>query len=104
VVLHLSHNPHPLVVAWAGPVLPLAAFGIAAAKMPGAYLLRSFAGFSLVANGAYLGAGSGLLLWHRLGPHFGLGEGRGRVSRAAAVVTLVLLALVVSLELVLGGE
>ena len=71
VVLHpltisrtdLSHNPHPLVVAWAGPVLgavlPLAAFGVAAAaKMPGAYLLRFFAGFCLVANGAYLGAGS----------------------------------------------
>ena len=58
VVLHplgisctvLSHNPHPLLVTWAGPVLgvliPLAAFGVAAAlRMPGAYLLRFFAGF-----------------------------------------------------------
>src|SRR5262249_42107661 len=125
VVLHpltisrtdLSCNPHPLVVAWAGPalgvLLPLAAFGIAAAaRMAGAYLLRFFAGFCLVANGAYIAVGSveGVgdagdllrhggracplwafgavtvplgLLWHRLGPHFGLEEARGRVSKAA---------------------
>jgi hypothetical protein len=126
VVLHqltisctvLSHNPHPLLVTWAGPVfgvlIPLAAFGVAVAlRMPGAYLLRSFAGFCSIANGVYIGVGSieriydaddmlrqgsqtwhlwlfaavtfpsGLLLWHRLGPNFGLGKARGRVSQGA---------------------
>ena len=71
VVLHplkisctvLSHNPQPLLVTWAGPVIgvliPLAAFGVAAAlRMPGAYLLRFFAGFCSIANGAYIGVGS----------------------------------------------
>ena len=145
VVLHpltisctvLSHNPHPLLVTWAGPVLgvliPLAAFGVAAAlRMPGAYLLRFFAGFCSIANGAYIGVGSieriadagdmlrhgsqtwhlwlfgavtiplGLLLWHRLGPYFGLGKARGQVSRGAAIACLVLLVLVAGLEFVLG--
>jgi hypothetical protein len=145
VVLHplaisctvLSHNPHPLLVTWAGPVLgvliPLAASGAAAVlRMPGAYLLRFFAGFCLIANGAYIGVGSverigdagdmlrhgsrpwhlwlfgavtlplGLLLWHRLGPYFGLGKARGRVSRGAAIACLVLLALVAGLEFVFG--
>ena len=46
----------------------------------------------------------GLLLWHRLGSHFGLGEARGRVSQTAAVVTLLLLVVLVGLELLLGGE
>ncbi|HEX3451155.1 MAG TPA: M50 family metallopeptidase [Isosphaeraceae bacterium] len=147
VVLHplkisctvLSHNPHPLLVTWAGPVIgvliPLAAFGVAAAiRMPGAHLLRFFAGFCLIANGAYIGVGSieriydaddllrhgsqtrhlwffgavtiplGLLLWHRLGPYFGLGKARGQVSRGAAIACLVLLVVVAGLEFVLGDE
>jgi len=71
VVLHpltisrtdLADNPHPLAVAWGGPLLgilaPLLAFG--AAKTIGlkeAFILRFFAGFCLVANGVYLGIGS----------------------------------------------
>jgi hypothetical protein len=145
VVLHplrisctvLSHNSHPLLVTWAGPVMgvliPLAAFGVAAAlRMPGAYLLRFFAGCCSIANGVYIGVGSivriydaddmlrhgsqtwhlwlfggvtiplGLLLWHRLGPYFGLGKARGLVSRGAAIACLVLLVLVAGLEFVLG--
>ena len=133
----LPHNPHPLLVTWAGPVLgvliPLAAFGVAAAlKMPGAYLLRFFAGFCSIANGAYIGVGSieriadagdmlrhgsqtwhlwlfgaatiplGLLLWYRLGPYFGLGKASGQVSRGAAIACLVLLVLVAGLEFALG--
>jgi len=59
----LSHNPHPLIVVWAGPVggvlLPLAALGLAhVLRMPGIYLLRFFSGVCLIANGAYLGVGS----------------------------------------------
>jgi hypothetical protein len=111
VVLHpltisrtdLAEDPRPLLVVWAGPVLgcllPLGAWGLAAAlRRPWAYLPRFFAGFCLVANGAYIAGGSfdeggdagvmlrhgspawslwafgaaavpaGLALWHRQGP------------------------------------
>ena len=116
VVLHpltisrtdLDLNPHPLIVCWAGPVFgsiaPILIWRVArAAKCPGEYWLRFFAGFCLIANGAYLAVGSfegigdagdllkhgspvwmlwlfgactisvGLRLWHGLGPKFGLG-------------------------------
>jgi len=109
VVLHpwaisrtdLSHNPHPLFVAWAGPItgtiLPLFLLGVwKALRLPGEFFLKLFAGFCLIANGAYVGFGAfgrigdagvllrhgaddwmlwtfgvsafagGLLLWHRL--------------------------------------
>ena len=71
VVLHplrisrtdLSHNPHPLAVTWAGPlvgvILPAAAWGVAAIPpVVDSRLFRFSAGFCLVANGAYLGVGS----------------------------------------------
>src|SRR6202035_355657 len=71
VVLHpftisrtdLAQNPSPLAVVWAGPaigtLLPLAAWLVAAiARMPGAFVLRFFAGFCLLANGLYIGVGS----------------------------------------------
>ncbi len=59
----LSSNPHPLVVAWAGPMvgvlLPLtlwtSAIGL---RSPGTFALRFFAGFCLIGNGAYLAVGS----------------------------------------------
>jgi hypothetical protein len=132
VVLHpltisrtdLAQNPYPLVVVWAGPVLgallPLAAWGIAAGlRCPGDYLLRFFAGFCLIANGAYIGCGwftglgdagdmlrygsppwllcsfggltvaMGLWLWHRQGRHFGLAQVKGQVSAGAAYGSLV---------------
>src|SRR5881394_1603306 len=59
----LAENPNPLPVVWAGPVfgilLPLALWGAAVAlRMPGAFVLRFFAGFCLIANGAYIAAGS----------------------------------------------
>ncbi len=100
-------NPHPLFVAWGGPVwgvlVPVAVWGIAQWLRPGvAHVPRFAAGFSLIANGAYLGVGAftaagdagdlmslgarrwtltafalvtlpiGLYLWHGLGPRFGL--------------------------------
>lgn len=71
VVLHpltisrtdLADNPHPLAVVWAGPavgvLLPLALWLAATGMgMPGAFVLRFFAGFCLLANGLYIGVGS----------------------------------------------
>ena len=103
-------------------------------RSPGLYLFRFFAGFCLVANGAYIGVGSfegiadagdmlrhgsdrwqlilfglvtvplGLYLWNGLGPKFGLGQAKGRVSRAAAVTSCGLLALIVLAEILLSSK
>ncbi len=59
----LSLNPHPLLVALAGPLLgallPLGLLALVrAAGMSWAYLARFFAGFCLVANAGYIGGGS----------------------------------------------
>jgi hypothetical protein len=147
VVLHpltisrteLAHNPNPLLVVWAGPLLgvtvPLLLWSVAAvARLPGAFVLRFFAGFCLVANGLYIGVGSfarvgdcgemlrhgsepwqlwlfgattvppGLWLWHRQGPHFGLGLARGRVSRGVAYGTLATCAGLLVLGFVIDGK
>jgi hypothetical protein len=144
VVLHpltisrtdLDFNPHPLIVVWAGPIvgvlLPVAAWALAAwLRMPGAFVMRFFAGFCLIANGAYIAVGSfdgigdsgemlrldspiwllwlfgavtippGLWLWHRQGAHFGLGTAAGRVSRPIAYVMLAGCVGLVILEVVL---
>jgi Peptidase M50B-like len=133
----LSENPSPLVVAWAGPLFgvatPLVAWGIAAAsRMPGAFVLRFFAGFCLIANGLYIGVGSfdgigdsgdllrhgspiwhlwlfaaltapaGLWLWHRQGPHFGLATAKGQVHRGVAYVTLVVFLALLILGFIVG--
>ena len=97
-----------------GVVLPLAFWGaVAAAGKTWAYLARFFAGFCLIANGAYIAVGSfdrvgdagemlrlgspigalwafglltapaGLWLWHKQGRHFGWGQARGQVDRRA---------------------
>src|SRR5688500_4503542 len=71
VVLHpltisrtdLDDNPRPLLVVWAGPLIgvtmPVVLWLLAsAARLPGAFVLRFFAGFCLVANGLYIGVGS----------------------------------------------
>ncbi|MGD9648951.1 MAG: M50 family metallopeptidase, partial [Pirellulales bacterium] len=70
VVLHpltisrtdLVENPHPLLVVWAGPVFgvlaPLLLWAVVAVgRLPAAFLARFFAGFCLIANGAYIGCG-----------------------------------------------
>jgi hypothetical protein len=147
VVLHpltisrtdLAVNPHPLLVVWAGPVFgvaaPLIAWGVAQASGLGiGYMLRFFAGFCLIANGAYLGVGSfdrvgdagdllrhgaaiwqlwlfgalcvpaGFYLWHGLGPQFGFGEAEGRVHIATAYGCLAVLGVAVVLMALFGGE
>jgi hypothetical protein len=105
-----------------------------AVRLPGAFLLRFFAGFCMIANGAYIGAGSfdrlgdagtmlrhgsppwllwafgfvtvpaGLWTWHRQGPHFGLGRARGEVSRGAAYASLGAFVALLVLGLAVGGE
>ena len=101
-ITEFSTNPRPHFVAWGGAVcgsvLPVAAWAIfRVRRWRGSKLLQVFAGFCLVANGAYLAigwveragdaadlvrygspvwvlvtcgvgaAGAGLYLWHRLG-------------------------------------
>jgi Peptidase M50B-like len=145
VVLHpltisrtdLSENPHPLAVAWVGPLagvlLPLLFWWAAsAARWAGAFALRFFAGFCLIANGAYLALGSfdgigdagellrlgspplllwafglgavptGLYLWHGQGHHFGLGSAAGRVRAGVAYTCLVALLMLLALGLMVG--
>ena len=144
VVLHplaisrtdVTHDRHPRIVAWGGPVvgatLPLGMFALARRRRL-SYLLRFFAGFCLVANGAYLGVGafdgvgdagdllrfgasrwslvafglaaapSGLALWHGLGPHFGLAPARGDVEPEAVRWTAALLAAIVAAEMIAGA-
>ncbi len=56
-------NPHPLLVAWGGGIggclLPLALLIVVRTAIPRyAYLATWFAGFCLIANGAYLAGGS----------------------------------------------
>lgn len=97
-----------------------------------AWLARYFAGFCLLANGLYLGVGSfqgigdagdlqrhgapiwtlwlfgiatvpaGLLLWNRLGPHFGLGRHAAAVSGRLAVGCGLALAATVLAEVLLA--
>jgi hypothetical protein len=137
VVLHpltilrtdVSPNPHPLVVVWLGPALgvalPVLLWLVVRGVRPGVgYLARFFAGFCLVANGTYIGAGAawpigdaetmrrlgvpgwimtafsaacvaaGFALWHGLGPSFGL-DGKSRGNpRHAAGVVAAYLLLV----------
>lgn len=120
----LGQNPHPLFVVWAGPVLgsllPLVLWSIAEMfRWRAAFVIRFFAGFCLIANGAYIGVGSfdevgdckemlisgsplwglwmfglvtvstGLFVWHGLGSQFGLGSVGGNVNHSVARGTLV---------------
>jgi hypothetical protein len=120
----MVHNPSPLLVVWAGPVvgvaLPLLLWLAAlAVRWRGAFVLRFFAGFCLLANGVYIGFGSfdrvgdcgvmlrhgsslwhlwlfgalaaplGMWLWHGLGADFGFGPARREVHRGVAYGTLV---------------
>ena len=135
----LSHNPHPLVVVWAGPiigsVLPaLAVLFAVVLRAPGIYMFRFFAGFCLVTNGAYIGLGSfdrlmdagdmmsygspqwlllvfggitiagGLVFWNGIGPHYGLSQAKGIVSRSTALSSLALLVVLAGIEFVIGSK
>jgi hypothetical protein len=134
-----SHDRHPLLVVWGGPILgsflPLVLLGITRLLRSGLfYLFQFFAGFCLVANGAYVGVGSfggvgdagdlmrygaprwtlivfglacvplGLFLWNGLGAQYGLGRSSGEVDRRAALGTLGIVLLVVLVEVVTGSR
>ncbi len=123
----ISPNPHPSITVWAGPIigvlLPLMIWALFwKFQWSGDYLARFFAGFCLIANGAYVGIGSferigdagdmmkhgatiwflwlfgiitvptGFLIWHGLGPKFGMGESDGSVDERVVYVSLVLFA------------
>jgi len=147
VVLHpltisrtdVAPNPQPLVVVWAGPlvgvVVPLHVWlAFQLSQIPAWYVARFFAGFCLIANGAYLGVGSfdgvgdagdllrhgapiwqlwlfgvlcvpaGFWLWHGLGLHFGFGEAEGTVNLPTAYTCLVVLIATITLMTLFGGE
>ncbi len=130
-------NPQPLIVCWGGPILgcaaPLILWEICRTLIARlAFLMRFFAGFCLIANGAYLGVGSfegigdagellrlgmsvpmlwgfgllavsaGLLVWHRTGPDFGFGHHAKAIDPAAPGLTAMLLVIIVAMELLFG--
>ncbi|MGE0606499.1 MAG: M50 family metallopeptidase [Pirellulales bacterium] len=134
----LGLNPQPLLVVWAGPafgvLFPLALWSAAAAvKFPGLFVIRFFAGFCLVANGAYIALGSwsqigdcgemlrhgspiwrlwlfggitiplGFWLWHRQGAGFGFGSANGEVNLRVAYITFATALLLIVLGLAVGG-
>ena len=106
----------------------------AAAQLPSAFVLRFFAGFCLLANGLYIAIGSfdrvgdcgemlrhgsepwllwlfgavtapvGLCLWHRQGPYFGFGPGKGQVNRGVTYGSLVVCLALLVLGFIVGGE
>lgn len=145
VVLHpltisrtdLAANPRPLIVVWAGPLfgalLPLVVWSVAlAVRLRVAFLLRFFAGFCLIANGAYIGAGSfggigdcgemlrhgspiwllwlfglstvpaGLALWNGQGRHFGIGAADLQIESAALYTSIAALTVVLAISLIAG--
>lgn len=146
VVLHplsisrtdLAENPAPLIVVWAGPAIgvlvSLLLWAIAALlRLRGAFVVRFFAGFCLVANGLYLGIGSfgkvgdcgemlrhgssiwhlwlfglltvpvGLLLWHKQGHHFGFGRNKHPISLILAFSTFAVCTALIVAGLLLSG-
>lgn len=47
---------------------------------------------------------AGFLLWHRQGPHFGLGPAGGNATPSVAYASLVACATLLILDLLIGGE
>ena len=131
-------NPHPVAVVWGGPLFgaafPMLLWGAATvAKLPRAFL-RFFAGFCLIANGAYIGFGSfqrigdcgemlrhgspiwllwlfgvftipiGLWTCNGIGEYFGIGANAAVPSTRSVLIKLAALVLLVIAELALAGN
>jgi hypothetical protein len=93
----VAPNPRPLVVAWGGPVwgclLPLVLLAGAGVARRAVRPAQTFAGFCLIANGAYIG----------LGPWMTAGDGRDLLRHGAPAASLVAFGVVaVSAGLYLG--
>jgi len=134
----VSPNPHPLFVVWGGPLwgclLPLMMYLLVQRiGWKHCHLFRFFAGFCLIANGAYLGmgvvnpvgdaavllqlgtprwllglfgltaVGTGLWFWNTLGKRFGIGKSTDDVDSREIVVMCLLLVLIVAIELALSS-
>ncbi len=126
-------NPHPLFVVWGGPVwgclLPLLVWFVGSRlRWSRIYVVRFFAGFCLIANGAYIGSGiaypvgdaeqmrqlgtpawvmgcfgvvtvaAGLLLWHRQGRNFGISKNAEPADPTTAVILTVIVLLIAAVE------
>lgn len=135
----LSRNPHPNFVTWMGPIvgtiLPIALLLLARELRSRAwFVFRFFAGFCLIANGAYIAFGSlgnigdagdllrhgspiyllwmfgaitipiGLWMWNGLGPHFGSGPDGSEPDVMLSYLVTALLVIVVMLELLLSAR
>jgi hypothetical protein len=107
---------------------------VSAAKLPIAFVFRFFAGFCLLANGLYIACGSvgrvgdcgemlrhgspmwqlwlfgavtapwGLWLWHRQGPHFGLGSSASQISPRVAFGALGVCLTLLTIGFLVGGR
>ena len=132
-----ASNPAPLIVVWAGPILgsliPLLIWFIARRTTYG-FLCRFFAGFCLVANGAYIGFGSfskagdcqtmlvsdsplwtlwlfgicavagGFTLWNGQGCEFGLGPEASPVSKRIVLSVVIGNLIVLAVAFLLGNR
>jgi hypothetical protein len=134
----VSPNPYPLFVVWGGPLwgclLPLMfCWLVHRIRWRHRHLVRFFAGFCLIANGAYLGmgvinpvgdaevllnlgtprwllglfgltaVGTGLWFWNGISKRFGIGKSADDVDSREIVTMGVLLMLIVVMELALSA-
>lgn len=134
----VSPNPSPGIVVWLGPVvgslLPLLPLTMLGRHRSLRNLFRFFAGFCLIANGAYISAGSwdgigdsgemlrcgtpvwmlvafgaitvpgGLMIWHRLGSWRRFFAGETTVTPRMVYLTVITLSLLLLAEFVLFAK
>lgn len=131
----LNHNPSPLITCWAGPIIgavvPIGLWlTLRYLTRKTEFWFRFFAGFCLIANGAYIGAGAinhegdsgdllrhgcpvwviwlfagfsvptGFLIWHGLGKQFGFGPDATTIRWRSALTCVFALALVMTAEVI----
>lgn len=134
----VTYGFSPLTVIWMGPIVgvavPLAVWLIAAARcLREAFVLKFFAGFCCIANGAYIGLGSfdgvgdagdmmrhgcpqwtliafgivtvpvGFWFWHGLAPRFGIGRSGDPVRNSSLLFLVAALIVLLTLAFWVGG-